>query len=83
MQQFSGIFTGSVYKDHDILKDGIMGQKEHNFSSFLVVKTHEFGEKARRPFQKVILLVRDPMECLQAEFNRKSSGPKGHASLYE
>ena len=83
LQQFSGILTGSIYKDYDFLLNEFLTKDDYNLTSFLVVKTHSFGMKARKPFQKVILLVRDPIECLQAEFNRKSSGPRGHASQYE
>jgi len=45
------------------------------------VKTHEFGKGARSHFQRVILLVRDPFSSLQAEFNRRSGGHTGHASI--
>jgi hypothetical protein len=44
------------------------------------VKTHEFGEEARRPFHRAIILVRDPFSSLLAEFNRRSGGHIGYAS---
>jgi hypothetical protein len=45
-----------------------------------LVKTHEFGEEARRSFQRVVILVRDPFSSLLAEFNRRSGGHIGYAS---
>lgn len=51
-------------------------------ASVLVVKTHEpwyplhgiHGTDAKSKYNKVILLVRDPIEAMQAEFNRIVSG---------
>lgn len=48
--------------------------------SVLVVKTHEWGPKARSKFSKAILLVRSPGPAIQAEFNRQSGGHIGFAS---
>ena len=80
LQQFSGILTGSVYKDYALLKNGFPAENVNN-GSVLAVKTHEFGKGARSHFQRVILLVRDPFSSLQAEFNRRSGGHTGHASI--
>ena len=80
LQQATGILTGSVYKDHALLKNGFPAESVAN-GSVLVVKTHEFGAKARSAFDQVILLVRDPLASLQAEFNRRSGGHTGHASV--
>ena len=49
-------------------------------ASVLAVKTHEHNTNSKFKFNKVILLVRDPFEALQAEFNRQSGGHIGHAS---
>ena len=80
IQQASGYLTGSVYKDYALLKNGFPAENVSN-GSVLVVKTHEFGPGARGHFEKVILLVRDPFASLQAEFNRRSGGHTGHASI--
>ena len=50
------------------------------FRSVLLVKTHEFGEEARRLFHRAIILVRDPFSSLRAEVNRRSGGHIGYAS---
>ncbi|GJQ80682.1 hypothetical protein Trydic_g9265 [Trypoxylus dichotomus] len=80
LQQATGIYTGSVYKDYGLLKNGFPAESIMN-GSVLVVKTHEYGPPARRPFSKAILLVRAPTPAIQAEFNRQSGGHIGFASL--
>ena len=60
-------------------EDGFPAENVAN-GSVLVVKTHEFGPNARKLFDRVVLLVRNPFASLQAEFNRRSGGHTGHAS---
>lgn len=79
LQQATGIYTGSVYKDYGLLKNGFPAENVMN-GSVLVVKTHEWGPIARRNFAKAILLVRAPGPAIQAEFNRQSGGHVGFAS---
>ncbi|XP_018574207.1 WSCD family member AAEL009094 [Anoplophora glabripennis] len=79
LQQATGFFTGSVYKDYGLLKNGFPAESVLN-GSVLVVKTHEWGPKARSKFSKAILLVRSPAPAIQAEFNRQSGGHIGFAS---
>jgi len=50
-------------------------------ASVLAVKTHEHNPNSKFKFNKVILIVRDPFESLQAEFNRQSGGHIGHAPV--
>ena len=80
IQQATGFLTGSVYKDYALKNNGFPAESVCN-GSVLAVKTHEFGPRARSTFEKVILLVRDPFASLQAEFNRRSGGHTGHASI--
>ncbi|XP_065072422.1 WSCD family member AGAP003962 [Ochlerotatus camptorhynchus] len=79
LQQSTGMFTGSVYKDYGLLKSGFPAENVAN-SSVLVVKTHEWGPQAWAPYSKVILLIRDPEKAILAEFNRQSGGHVGFAS---
>ena len=76
---FSGVLSGSVYKDYALLKNGFPAENVMN-GSVIVVKTHEWGPEAMQPFDKAILLVREPFSSLRAEFNRRSGGHIGHAS---
>nr|CAD7194375.1 unnamed protein product [Timema douglasi] len=73
------IYTGSVYKDYGLLKNGFAAESVVN-GSVSVVKTHEWGKEARKPFDKAVLLVREPGPAIQAEFNRQSGGHIGFAS---
>ena len=43
------------------------------------MKTHEWGRQARQPFTRALLIIRSPYEALQAEFNRRYGGHRGHA----
>ncbi|KAJ6635427.1 WSCD family member [Pseudolycoriella hygida] len=79
LQQATGIYTGSVYKDFGLLKSGFPAENIFN-SSVLLVKTHEWGPNAWEHFGKAILLVRDPDKAIIAEFNRQSGGHVGFAS---
>ncbi|EFA05808.2 WSCD family member AGAP003962 [Tribolium castaneum] len=79
LQQVSGFYTGSVYKDYGLLKNGFPAENIAN-GSVLVVKTHEWGYNARKIFSKAIILVRSPAAAIQAEFNRQSGGHIGFAS---
>lgn len=80
MQQATGIYTGSVYKDYGLLKSGFPAESISN-ASVLLVKTHEFGPSTWAFFRKAILLVRDPAKSILAEFNRQSGGHVGFASI--
>ena len=75
----TGINTGSVYKDFGLLKNGFPGECVVN-SSVIVVKTHERGPAAHQGYDKAVLLVRDPTQAIQAEFNRQGGGHIGFAS---
>lgn len=76
--RFLGVFTGSVYKDFALLRNGFPAESVTN-GRVLVVKTHESGSPARSLFEKAILLVRKPSEAILAEFNRRAAGHIGHA----
>lgn len=79
VQQISGIYTGSVYKDQGLRKHGFPAEGIQN-TSVIAIKTHELGEEKRQVFDKAILLVRDPFDAMLAEFNRQFGGHIGHAS---
>ncbi|CAG9862420.1 unnamed protein product [Phyllotreta striolata] len=79
LQQATGYHTGSVYKDYGLRKNGFPAESVAN-GSVLVVKTHEWGPRARCNFSKAILLVRTPAAAIQAEFNRQSGGHVGFAA---
>ncbi|CAL4075854.1 unnamed protein product, partial [Meganyctiphanes norvegica] len=78
LQQVTGYFTGSVYKDYALLKNGFPAESVCN-GSVIAVKTHEWGPEMRNKFNRAILMLRDPYLSIQAEFNRQSGGHIGHA----
>ncbi|XP_059608231.1 WSCD family member AAEL009094-like [Phlebotomus argentipes] len=79
LQQVTGILTGSVYSDYDLMMTSFPAEGVHN-SSVLVVKTHEHGPLVWGQFRRAVLLVRDPQGAILAEFNRQNAGHLGIAS---
>lgn len=80
VQQATGILTGSVYRDYSLKRNGFPGEGVCS-GTVVLVKTHEWGPKAREPFDQALLLLRDPYGALMAEFNRRAAGHVGHAAL--
>uniref|UniRef100_A0A8D8YQ98 WSCD family member AAEL009094 n=1 Tax=Cacopsylla melanoneura TaxID=428564 RepID=A0A8D8YQ98_9HEMI len=80
LQQATGIHTGSVYMDYGLFKNGFPGEMITN-ASVSVVKTHEWGPFTRSKFDKAVLLIRSPGDSIVAEFNRRSGGHIGFASV--
>ncbi|XP_055708811.1 WSCD family member AAEL009094-like [Phlebotomus papatasi] len=78
LQQATGILTGSVYLDYDLISSSFPGEGINN-SSVLVVKTHEWDPNEWINFRKAILLVREPYKAILAEFNRQHGGHIGEA----
>ncbi|KAA0197950.1 hypothetical protein HAZT_HAZT000570, partial [Hyalella azteca] len=78
LQQVAGYYTGSVYKDFALMKNGFPAESISN-GSVIIVKTHEHGEQVRAPFSRSVLIIRDPFQSIMAEFNRQSGGHIGHA----
>ncbi|XP_046684262.1 WSCD family member GA21586 isoform X2 [Homalodisca vitripennis] len=79
LQQATGVYTGSVYKDYGLLKNGFPAESVVN-GSVSVVKTHEWGPTSRKRFHRAVLLIRAPGPAILAEFNRQSGGHVGFAS---
>ncbi|XP_069987402.1 WSCD family member AAEL009094 isoform X1 [Penaeus vannamei] len=78
LQQVTGYYSGSVYKDYALMKNGFPAESVSN-GSVVVVKTHEWGPEMRKAFSRAVLIIRDPYLAIQAEFNRQSGGHIGHA----
>ncbi|XP_071538969.1 WSCD family member AAEL009094-like isoform X2 [Panulirus ornatus] len=74
----TGYYSGSVYKDYALMKNGFPAESVSN-GSVVVVKTHEWGPEMRKAFSRAVLVMRDPYLAIQAEFNRQSGGHIGHA----
>ena len=70
LQQSTGILTGSIFPDPSLQEIGF-GEGIAN-QSVLVIKTHNVGitRHTDYPFDRAVLLVRDPFDAILAEFNR-------------
>ena len=74
---FSGIFTGSVYSDVTLKRAGMA---EGSQEGVITVKTHK-KFTADEHWDKVVLILRDPVDTVVAEFNRMSAGHTGMAAF--
>ncbi|KAI0209565.1 hypothetical protein LSAT2_005719 [Lamellibrachia satsuma] len=64
------IYTGSIYGDSALRKNGFPGERVDS-ESVIVIKTHR-GPRDRA-YDRAVLLIRNPAECILAEFNRQMS----------
>merc|ERR1711971_211084 len=90
IQQFTGYFTGAVYNDANLRKNGFPGEGIYD-ESVIAIKTHlkdfrggnkQNQKQVPKKFDRVILLIRDPFDRLVSEWNRENSGSHtGSASL--
>ncbi|ESP04708.1 hypothetical protein LOTGIDRAFT_94282, partial [Lottia gigantea] len=78
IQQVTGIATGSIYNDSFIRNHGFMGEGYRD-DTVIVIKTHKLGLKERKKYQKAVVLIRDPLDAIKAEFNRQYRGHLGYA----
>lgn len=77
----SGVFTGSIYDDIDLMR--LLPAEGAEGSSVLAVKAHVHPSKYifRTGAKRVLLLVRHPFDAIWAEYQRRHGG--GHASVVE
>jgi hypothetical protein len=91
LQQATGIYTASVFSETLSLTNGIPLQMINSTltigkpprvinSSALVVKTHYHGLKEYDLYDKAVLLIRDPLKSILAEYNREGAGKTGTLS---
>jgi len=62
------IYTGCDFKDHDLASKGLIGSTVSD-KRVHVVKTHQptFGESVS--YDRVVLLVRNPLDAIVSNFN--------------
>lgn len=77
----SGVFTGSIYDDIDLMR--LLPAEGAEGSAVLAVKAHVHPSKYifRTGAKRVLLLVRHPFDAIWAEYQRRHGG--GHASVVE
>lgn len=91
IEEATGFYTGSCYKDADLFKGGFKGELSSidNFSKLIGIKSHNsdylqaeialFNYIQTLPNSKCVILVRNPFHAFIAEFNRKTTG--SHAGI--
>ncbi|CAH1777293.1 unnamed protein product [Owenia fusiformis] len=72
VQQLSGAFTGSIYRDGLLMKK-FPGEGKKD-DSVVAIKTHEplWNHNDGVTFQRAILVIRNPFDALKAEYTRRS-----------
>ncbi|ELU04552.1 hypothetical protein CAPTEDRAFT_225813 [Capitella teleta] len=74
-------YTGAIYKDPSLV-DGFPGEGKQS-RDCIVVKTHwpwYKGDIDNLPYKRAVLIVREPLAAIQAEFKRHSSGHGSHTN---
>ncbi|KAI0242306.1 WSC domain-containing protein 2 [Lamellibrachia satsuma] len=73
IQQATGVYTGSVYSDKVLVKEGFPGEGLTN-GSVIVIKTHwNFENHEIGKFTRAILIIRNPFEAIVSEYNRRQT----------
>ncbi|XP_005095669.2 uncharacterized protein LOC101856414 [Aplysia californica] len=74
IQQLTGLQTGSIYNDKQLLNEGFPGEGQED--GVVVVKSHLDDPTARgfKNFEKILLIVRNPYDALVSEYKRGRLG---------
>jgi hypothetical protein len=75
LQQATGIYTSSVYGESSSLTNWQHLRMKN--SSVIAIKTHRYANKDLEIFDKAVLLIRDPLKSILAEYNRQGAGKRG------
>jgi hypothetical protein len=80
IEQFTGVYTGSLYDDNKLFYGGFKGEKEdwHN-GTIIAIKAHSFRNE--RKLGDAILLIRNPFDAILAEYNRYKGGGDHHTGV--
>lgn len=73
VEDITGYYTGSVYVDKSLGREGLLGEYEdpHNGRT-IAIKAHGMNGMAKKA-AGVILLIRNPFDAMLSEFNRRES----------
>jgi len=70
LETTTGVYTGSVYCDGAYIEAGMIGEGVRS-ENVIAVKSHRCNDACNSDFSKVIYIVRNPLDTIFAEFNRK------------
>lgn len=78
LEMTTGYYSGSVYDETEMFSHGFFGETVSMTSNkILGVKDHVIHRRNKKSYEKIILIIRNPYDALQAEFNRKNTGHVG------
>ena len=69
---YPGYYTGSVFNDHQLKNNGFPGEGLRS-GKVIAIKTHYYGSECSPKYDKVILLMRHPVETILSDFNGQAS----------
>ncbi|XP_069105018.1 sialate:O-sulfotransferase 2-like [Argopecten irradians] len=80
IQELTGFYTGSVYNDASLAKNGFPGEMEPvtkiSTRHCIVYKSHMATNKSLKPFNKAVIIIRNPLHAIKSYFNYEFSGKK-------
>ncbi|XP_077870060.1 sialate:O-sulfotransferase 2-like [Saccoglossus kowalevskii] len=78
----TGIYTGSVYRNMMLFRNGFRGETEDlKNGRTVVVKTHKYDKTHINLFEKAVVLFRNPYSSILAEFNREKANETRNAPV--
>ena len=82
LEKSTGIYTGSVYTDGEIIKAGLLGEKTlPKDGETLFQKTHNLMKEEFSNPEGILFLIRNPFQAVVAEWKRRNSN--GHTADVE
>ncbi|XP_037800320.1 uncharacterized protein LOC119595226 [Penaeus monodon] len=83
LEAASGVFTGSIYRDHQLYLHGYYGElDDHTAGTTIAQKTHDCGPTHVKAFRgTAVLLLRNPYRAILSFHNYLFGGHTGYAPL--
>ncbi|XP_047472240.1 uncharacterized protein LOC125027303 [Penaeus chinensis] len=83
LEAASGVFTGSIYRDHQLYLHGYYGElDDHAAGTTIAQKTHDCGPTHVKAFRgTAVLLLRNPYRAILSFHNYLFGGHTGYAPL--
>ncbi|XP_033761170.1 WSCD family member CG9164-like [Pecten maximus] len=79
IQELTGFYTGSIYQDKTLAKNGFPGELEpvtNPSRHCIVYKSHQATTKTLQPFNKALIIIRNPLYAIKSVFNFEYSREK-------
>ncbi|XP_052788575.1 WSCD family member AAEL009094-like [Mya arenaria] len=80
IEYISGVVTGSIYVDRDLLNEF---KGEGQTENVMVIKTHELASRHRRTYNRAVILLRHPADTIMTLYNyERSRSHTGHVDKW-